>query len=78
MFVACMWVRNANTHISEDSELPPKVEDDSVLTSLPEPEGVVEEDIEPVLNGEPSSSRDTLIWKEEDSDAPNSTFYSTL
>ncbi|XP_004308497.1 PREDICTED: protein VASCULAR ASSOCIATED DEATH 1, chloroplastic isoform X2 [Fragaria vesca subsp. vesca] len=63
--------RNANTHISEDSELPPKVEDDSVLSSLPEPEGVVEEDIEPVLNGEPSSSRDTLIWKEEDSDAPN-------
>ncbi|PRQ57401.1 putative GRAM domain-containing protein [Rosa chinensis] len=63
--------RNTDTQISKDSELPPKVEDDSVLTSLPEPKGVIEEDIEPVLNGEPSSSRDTLIWKEEDSDAPD-------
>ncbi|XP_050384809.1 protein VASCULAR ASSOCIATED DEATH 1, chloroplastic [Argentina anserina] len=63
--------RDTYTHISKDSELPPKVEDDSALTLLPDPQGVVREDIKPVLNGEPSSSSDTMFWKEEDSDAPN-------
>lgn len=69
-----MLVRDKDTHISKDSELSSKVEDNSVLTSLPEPQGVIKEDVEPVLNNEPSSSRDTLIWKEEDCDAPNSMF----
>ncbi|KAK9910965.1 hypothetical protein M0R45_034898 [Rubus argutus] len=63
--------RDKDAHISKDSELSAKVEDNSVLTSLPEPQDVVKEDVEPVLNNEPSSSSDTFIWKEEDCDAPN-------
>lgn len=74
MFVACMLARDRDAYISNDSELSSKVEDNSVLTSLPEPQDVIKEDVEPVLNNEPSSSSDTLIWKEEDCDAPNSTF----
>ncbi|KAM1175321.1 hypothetical protein ACFX13_028408 [Malus domestica] len=57
--------------VSQDSKLASNVVDDSVLTSIPEQYDTVEEDLEPARNNDPSCSKDTLIWKEESSDAPN-------
>ncbi|XP_009353706.2 protein VASCULAR ASSOCIATED DEATH 1, chloroplastic [Pyrus x bretschneideri] len=57
--------------VSQDSKLASNVVDDSVLTSIPEQYDTVEEALEPARNNDPSCSKDTLIWKEENSDAPN-------
>ncbi|KAL6279290.1 hypothetical protein ACE6H2_000764 [Prunus campanulata] len=74
MFIAHTWIRNKNVHISQDSKPASNVGDDSVLTSLPEPQDIAEGDLEPSLNSDPSCSKDSLIWKEESYDAPNSKF----
>ncbi|XP_050154884.1 protein VASCULAR ASSOCIATED DEATH 1, chloroplastic-like isoform X2 [Malus sylvestris] len=58
-------------HVSQDSKLASSVVDDSALTSIPEQHDIVKEDLEPAQNSDPSCSKDTLIWKEENSDAPN-------
>lgn len=74
MFIAHAWIRNEDALISQDSKPASNVGDDSVLTSLPEPQDIAEGDLEPSLNGGPSCSKDSLIWKEESYDAPNSKF----
>ncbi|XP_068329032.1 protein VASCULAR ASSOCIATED DEATH 1, chloroplastic isoform X2 [Pyrus communis] len=63
--------RNGDIHVSQDSKLASSVVDDSALTSIPEQHDIVKEDLEPAQNSDPSCSKDTLIWKEENSDAPN-------
>ncbi|KAM1140386.1 hypothetical protein ACFX19_041163 [Malus domestica] len=63
--------RNRDIHVSQDSKLASSVVDDSALTSIPEQHDIVKEDLEPAQNSDPSCSKDTLIWKEENSDAPN-------
>lgn len=74
MFTAHAWSRNEDAHISQDSKPTSNDGDDCVLTSLPEPQDIAEGDLEPSLNGDPSCSKDSLIWKEESYDAPNSKF----
>ncbi|KAL5798999.1 hypothetical protein ACOSQ2_003819 [Xanthoceras sorbifolium] len=56
--------------ILNDSELPPRVENDASTTILEVQDENVEQDGKMVTNAETSSSSRTLLWKLENSDAP--------
>ncbi|CAK9133581.1 unnamed protein product [Ilex paraguariensis] len=61
--------RDRDVSISEDSRLPPNGEAEIVSTSLAVQDNV-EEEAEVVLNADCSSSGKTLVWEQEDGDAP--------
>lgn len=69
-----MWVRKVDIPIPKEPELPPNVEDGKVSTTISEGEDILEEDIVPVSIANSSSSGTTLMWKQENCDAPNSEF----
>lgn len=69
-----MKIRNTDTPISEDSKLTLNVELDIVPTTLPNLQENIVEDVISVSNNDPSSSRKTELWKQEDYDAPKSEF----
>lgn len=56
-----------------NDSLPLNVEDETVAVTASEQQDNVE-DAEPLLNAEPSSSKKTWTWKEENFDAPKSEF----
>ncbi|KAF3445586.1 hypothetical protein FNV43_RR10762 [Rhamnella rubrinervis] len=62
--------RNTDNPISEDFKLTSNVEDDIVPTALPNLQEKEEEAVIPVPDTNSSSSRQTLIWKQENYDAP--------
>jgi hypothetical protein len=56
-----------------NDSLPLNVEDETVAATASEQQDNVE-DAEPLPNAEPSSSKKTWTWKEENFDAPKSEF----
>lgn len=78
-FTACMWIRNKDVPFLNDS-LPVNVEVETVEATASEQPDNVDTDAEPVVNAEtvvnsePSSSKNTWIWKQENFDAPKSEF----
>ncbi|GMN48334.1 hypothetical protein TIFTF001_017517 [Ficus carica] len=63
--------RKVDIPILKEPELPPNVEDGKVPTTISEGEDILEEDIVPVSIANSSSSGTTLMWKQENCDAPN-------
>lgn len=66
-----MEIRNMDNPISEDSKLTSNVEDNTVPTALPNLQENEEEEVIRVPDTN-SSSRQTLIRKQENYDAPKS------
>ncbi|KAK9273162.1 hypothetical protein L1049_017969 [Liquidambar formosana] len=69
--------RNKDAPTLNDSNLPPKVEDNIMSTTVSELQENIEEEAEPILNSDSSSSGKTLTWKQENSDAPKIPEYYT-
>lgn len=63
-----MWIRHRDIPILEDPKLPLEAED-GIVSSLNMQDNV-EEDEEPVVIIDSSSSRKSLAWVEDNSDAP--------
>lgn len=67
-----MWLRNKDPPVLNDL-LPINVGDETATETASEQQDNVG-DAEPVLNAEPSSSEQALIWNQENIDAPKSEF----
>lgn len=63
-----MWIRHRDIPVLEDPKLPLEGEN-GIVSSLGVQDNV-EEDAEPAVNNDSSSSQKSLAWVEENSDAP--------